>query len=218
MKNLLITATLIGSLAGIGAAPANAAPAAHYAPVGVPALSVAAPAPGPGDLTWAQAKELEKTATSEFSEATKAPAPLTKKAPESAGLRSVRPFTPVGITRCSINTGDVYKRTSGRIYPYGTVGGHPMTTCSTAMISIQQSTEIYKTVWWGLQRVAGPVNTGNMGVASLTQKSVEVICADKRPTTFRMFVRSTGRFPTGAMGTASAWEESDGALQCGTNP
>lgn len=78
-----------------------------------------------------------------------------------------------------------------------------------------QTTSLYKTVWWGLQRVAGPFNSFNQGQASLTQTSPEVVCADLRDTTFRMFVRSTGTFPTGALGSASAWEGA--TLRCGTN-
>ncbi|MFJ3958444.1 hypothetical protein [Arthrobacter sp. NPDC090010] len=85
------------------------------------------------------------------------------------------------------------------------------------MISISQSTEMYKEVWWGLQKVGGPWNSFNQGVASLTQTSPEVICADLRYTTFKMFVRSTGKFPNGAMGSASVWEKSK-PEKCGTNP
>ncbi|NQX25151.1 hypothetical protein HQQ79_15370 [Curtobacterium sp. VKM Ac-2852] len=81
---------------------------------------------------------------------------------------------------------------------------------------ISQTTDIYKTVWWGLQKVAGPFNSVNVGQGRLQQTSPIRKCDDLRKTTFRMIVRSTGTFPTGTTGTASAYEEAK--LSCGTNP
>lgn len=94
--------------------------------------------------------------------------------------------------------------------------GVPTTQCTVIMIRIQQSTTLYKTVWWGLQQVAGPFNSVNTGQGRLEQTSPIRKCDDLRATTFRMIVRSTGTFPTGPTGTASAYEEAK--LACGTNP
>lgn len=46
-------------------------------------------------------------------------------------------------------------------------------------------------------------------------RAQQIAEVDER-TTFRMIVRSTGTFPTGSTGTASAYEEAN--LTCGTNP
>ncbi|WIE74077.1 hypothetical protein [Curtobacterium sp. MCJR17_020] len=126
------------------------------------------------------------------------------------------PISAANGQRCTIDTGNVYKRKSGGIYPYGAVGGHPATQCTVIMVRISQTTDIYKTVWWGLQKVAGPFNSVNAGQGRLEQTSPTRKCDDLRETTFRMIVRSTGTFPTGSTGTASAYEEAK--LPCGTNP
>ncbi len=186
-------------------------PKAPDAPANAPAYDPNIPAPKPGDLTWAEAATLGQSSET-FTEET----PKNKTSKEAVSPASVSPITGTSGQRCTIDTGNVYKRTSGSIYPYGTVGGHPKTTCNVFMISISQTTTLYKTVWWGLQRVAGPFNSFNQGQASLTQTSPQVVCADLRETTFRMFVRSTGTFPTRALGSASAWEEGVN-LRCGTN-
>lgn len=136
----------------------------------------------------------------------------------SADVQAARvaPISGPNGARCTIDTGAVYKRTSGTGYQYGTVGGKPRTTCTVLMVRIEQSTTLYKTVWWGLQSVAGPFNAVNYGQGTLQQTNVQRVCNDLRSTTFRMIVRGTGVFPTGTSGTASAYEEA--TLSCGTNP
>jgi hypothetical protein len=115
---------------------------------------------------------------------------------------------------CTINTGDVYSRASGGIYQFGTVGGKPRTTCTIVVPSIRHETTMYKKVWWGLQRVAGPFRSASYGEGTLQQTNVQVICQDYRQTTWRMIVRSTTAFPTGSVGSGSAYEDSTEA--CGT--
>lgn len=188
------------------AQPGLAAALSVGAPVDAPAYDPSVPAPGPGDLTWSQVPSAgSETAT--FS------------APSSTGSVSKQAVSPTAAANgqsCSIDTGNVYKRKSGGIYPYGAVGGHPATQCTVVMAQISQTTELYKTVWWGLQKVAGPFNSVNAGQGRLEQTSPIRKCDDLRDTTFRMIVRSTGTFPTGSTGTASAYEEA--TLPCGTNP
>jgi hypothetical protein len=156
--------------------------------------------PSSGDLTWAQVEEVITSSPSYRDPATQASARVDAVS-SGAG--------------CTINTGDVYKRASGRGFPYGTVGGKPTTTCGTLMVRMTQTTTLYKTVWWGLQKVAGPFTSSNVGQGTITQRNVIRKCDDLRDTTFRMIVRNTGTFPTGSTGTASAYEESTEA--CGTN-
>jgi len=163
------------------------------------------PPPGPGDLTWAQASSRSWNST--FTDPS-----LTRSSPTS---RTSSMATTGGVG-CSINTGSVYKRASGSAYNYGTVGGKPRTTCTVPMVSIQQTTTLYKTVWWGLQRVAGPFTSRNAGEGTLVQLNVQRVCDSLSTTTFRMEVRSTGVFPTGTTGSASAFETA--SLPCGTRP
>lgn len=116
--------------------------------------------------------------------------------------------SPVGPGRCTLDTGPVYKRTSGG------VGGHPKTTCTMGVSSINHSTTIYKHVWWGLQRVGGPFNAVNYGQSKLEQKTAAVACADDRNTTFRMVTRGTVTY-AGRTYIASAYDEA--TLACGTS-
>lgn len=170
-----------------------------------PKFDPSVPPPGPGDLTWAQVSSMSQEST--FSDSS--PSPLRTES-------RVTTLATAGGVSCSIDTGVVYKRTSGSAYTYGTVGGKPRTTCTVLMVSIQQSTTLYKTVWWGLQKVAGPFNASNSGQGTLVQLNVQRICNSLATTTFRMEVRSTGVFPTGTTGTASAFETA--SLPCGTTP
>lgn len=211
MRVTLAACIVTGALAAWGALPANAAaaagpviPAAPDAPADAPAYDPAIPSPGPGDITWTQLNQMDMSGT--FS------------APESNGVRpnGIGPITGVGGMRCTIDTGNVYKRTSGTGHPHGTVGGKPATQCTNIMLSISQSTTLYKTVWWGLQNVAGPFPASNSGEGRLQQTNVQRICDDSRSTTFRMEVSSTGRFPNGTSAGGSAFEQA--TLACGTNP
>ena len=198
---MILSATLLAS------GPAQAVssdPVAPDAPTDAPAYDASIAAAGPNDLTWTQAK----SATGPQGDNTYVP--LAKPNDGDATTSALA----AGGVSCTIKTGNVYKRTSGSGYTYGTVGGHPATQCTVPMVRIQQSTTLYKTVWWGLQQVAGPFNSSNSGVSSLTQTSPVRICDDLRQTTFRMIVRSTGTFPTGVSGTASAYEQA--TLACGT--
>lgn len=130
-----------------------------------------------------------------------------------SGEPQVTPFgavtSPIGPGSCTLNTGPVYKRTSGG------VGGHPTTTCTMGVTSISHSTTIYKHVWWGLQQVGGPFTAGNTGQSKMEQKNATVACADNRMTTFRMETRGTIVYG-GKTYVAAAYEEAE--LACGTNP
>jgi hypothetical protein len=168
--------------------------------------------PGPRDLTWAEAARLEAASSGVIAATDMGRVRRTSGASSAAGTLAL---TGASGQRCTIDTGDVYKRSSGNKYKYGSVGGHPRTVCNVIMARITQSTTLYKTVWWGLQQVAGPFNSSNTGEAVLEQKKVEKICDDLRDTTFRMVVRGTGIFPTGVSGSATAFEEAK--LKCGTN-
>ena len=213
MKKISVLATsalLLASLFAAGPSTAiEQSPKVPDAPADAPAYDPKVAAPKPGDLTWAEVATAQQSLGT-FTEET----PKNRTSKEVAAPASLSAIAGVSGQRCTIDTGNVYKRTSGSIYPYGTVGGHPKTTCNVFMISMSQTTNLYKTVWWGLQRVAGPFKSFNQGRASLIQTSPEVVCADLRESTFRMFVRSTGTFPTGAVGSASAWEGA--TLRCGT--
>lgn len=213
-KVAVITGTLVLAASLLAASPALAAepaPRAPGAPADAPAYDASVPAPGPGDLTWEQFNAQVTYSGTSFIASTPA-----SSAKAGVGTNAVVPITGGNGQICRINTGDVYKRSSGSIYPYGAVGGHPATVCTVPMVRINQSTSIYKTVWWGLQQVAGPFDSWNVGQGSLQQTSPIRKCDDLRDTTFRMIVRSTGTFPTGTTGTATAYEEAN--LPCGTNP
>ena len=174
-------------------------PVAPNAPVDAPAYDPVVPAAGEDDVTWAELNDIASAPSSY----TETPSDSSKRSARAASAGA----------GCTIDTGIVY---TGSGYPYGTVGGTPRTTCDTIMVHMTQSTTLYKTVWWGLQEVAGPFTNSNSGEGTIQQTNVQVVCADLRDTTFRMIVRNTGTFPTGSTGTATAYEEAN--LQCGTNP
>lgn len=212
LSSLVAVVLLVGPLQlaspTFAATPTKPQPTAPGALANAPAYDPTVPAPGPNDLTWAQVEAQEATTTNSFA------APTTSFK-DGASTSGVTPFPGASGQSCTISTGDVYKRASGGIYPYGAVGGKPLTQCTVIMARIEQTTNIYKTVWWGLQQVAGPFTAVNYGEGRLQQTNPIRKCDDLRETTFRMIVRSTGTFPTGVRGTASAFEEA--TLKCGTN-
>lgn len=204
MKSIMATAVLAAALGIMGTSPALAGgrvPVASNAPMDAPAYDPAVAAPRAGDVTWTQLEAITDSPSSYRADATTGPEVSTDAVSSGAG--------------CTIDTGPVYKRASGRGFPHGAVGGKPTTTCGTLMVRMTQTTTLYKTVWWGLQKVAGPFTSSNAGQGTITQKNVIRACDDLRATTFRMIVRNTGTFPTGSTGTASAYEEAD--LPCGTD-
>lgn len=206
----LLTASLLAVTPAIAATPTSDAVAssllADGAPEDAPMYDAAVAAPGPDDLTWEEAAEVSTDSSVTFTDSSASTANVA---------RANTPIAAASGQACSINTGNVYKRASGGEFPYGAVGGHPATQCTVIMAQISQTTDLYKTVWWGLQKVAGPFTSVNVGQGRLEQTSPIRKCDDLRQTTFRMIVRSTGTFPTGTTGTASAYEEAN--LACGTN-
>jgi hypothetical protein len=204
MKRLTATAIMAAALGVMGTSPALAIERTTMAPASSAAASAYDPsvaAPRPGDLTWSQLATIVDTPNS-YQE-------------DTSDRSTVSPDASSTGAGCTIDTGPVYKRSSGQGFPYGAVGGKPTTTCGTAMVRMTQTTTLYKTVWWGLQKVAGPFTSSNAGQGTITQKNVIRACDDLRDTTFRMIVRNTGTFPTGSTGTASAYEVAN--LPCGTN-
>jgi hypothetical protein len=204
MKSIIATAMLATALGIMGTSPALAedrVPVAPNAPMDAPAYDPAVAAPRASDVTWTQLETIIDSASTYQGDAPAGPGVDTDAVSAGAG--------------CTIDTGSVYKRASGRGFPHGAVGGKPTTTCGTLMVRMTQTTTLYKTVWWGLQQVAGPFTSSNAGQGTITQKNVIRACDDLRSTTFRMIVRNTGTFPTGSTGTASAYEEA--TLPCGTN-
>jgi hypothetical protein len=204
MKKIILTAMLAAALGVAGASPALAVsvnPVAPAAPADAPTYDPTVAAPRDGDVTWTQLEAILDTSST-----------YRDGSPDSS---EVRPDAVAAGGGCTIDTGPVYKRASGGGFPHGAVGGKPTTTCGTLMVRMTQTTTLYKTVWWGLQKVAGPFTSSNAGQGSITQKNVIRACDDLRATTFRMIVRNTGTFPTGSTGTASAYEEAN--LPCGTD-
>jgi len=152
------------------------------------------PPPGPNDLTWAQVAMMNT-------------GPIVIVDPAPPRTRAIAPS-------CSQNTGIIYKRTSGAGYPYGTVGIKPTVSCTVTMLYMEQTTTIYKTVWWGLQRQTTPITTSSSLASSVTTTNVQIICADLRSTEFQALVSVKLTFPNGSISTGSAWEAS--TLNCGT--
>lgn len=118
---------------------------------------------------------------------------------------------------CNLNTNYLHKRISASELKYGAVGIKPTTTCSVAMVMLSQSTVIYKTVWWGLQYLTGPVVTENSGVKSVTTKTAEVICNSLQQNEFQAIVTSMGIFPGAAGGIAGTQAKDIRKLDCGVD-
>jgi hypothetical protein len=179
---VIISATLVIGLGTIG-------PAAM--------ASDSTPQPGPGDLTWSQLAELQKT----FSPTIAMPGPITPRL-VSAG--------------CSIDMGNIYFRASGNIYDNGTVGLKPLLKCATAMPFMSLSTTMYKKVWYGLQFQTGPVVTSGSHVSQVQTKNIEQKCASRRAsTTFIAISTADLIFPNGSPGGGNAYQEA--SLDCLTN-
>ena len=176
-----------------------------YVPVDAPKFSASQALPGPNDLTWDEVPT-ESSGTGEFRQTPKL----------QAASAAVTPAAAKAGPACRVNTGNVYKRSSGKKFPYGTVGGHPTTVCTTPMVIIKHTTTMYKTTWWGLQHQGNFVGIGSaFGAKRYEQKNVAVICKDLRETTFKMVVASSGTQVGG--GSSGAWAYEMGEkLKCGT--
>lgn len=208
MRRTVVVGAVVGLLVfGGTVVPANAAvPEVSsqnaVAVTDAPDFDPTVPDPGPNDLTWSQLSAMNLTG--DYSSASIAPDPRGRSVAVAAA------------GSCHLDTGPVYKRSSGNGLPSGAVGAKPKTTCTVAMVNIKHSSTMYKTVWWGLQQVGGPFTGGNYGVSSYEQKNILVPCVDLRDTTFRVIVSSSGTFPNGSTTGASAYEEA--TWPCGTNP
>lgn len=147
--------------------------------------------PGPDDLTWAEVAALP--------------------AANSVFISNGKTRAAAGV--CSMDSGNIYKRTSGSGTLYGTVGMKPTTNCSVAMLHIVNTVHMYKTTWFGWQG-QGTWSNENSGYSSLTLKTVEVICNDLRSTEFYGIFESTGTFPGGSTAKGTVYQTA--TLACGT--
>lgn len=118
---------------------------------------------------------------------------------------------------CELFTGNVYSRTSGSGYAFGSIGFKPKTSCTSPVISIHHRAEVDKYAFLGFPFTVQQFGNSSYGVASLETKSIEVICADYRSTTFIGVVYSTVTFPNGNIVTMAA-KTNDATIACGTNP
>lgn len=137
--------------------------------------------------------------------------PLVFEAPGSPRVQA-KAVTPL----CTQDTGRIWKRTSGSIHKYGTIGGKPSITCNTNVTALSLSTTLYIKTMFGWGKVAGPFNSANAGVKKLEQKQVEYACKKASPYNhFRMVANGSVTYPGLKPIAGGAYSETDGGgLPC----
>ena len=117
---------------------------------------------------------------------------------------------------CTQDNGRIWKRSSGKRYRFGTVGGKPSIACNSAVMRLSLSSTVYVKVYWGWARVAGPFTNRNWGAKLLVQRGVEYVC--KRPgpyNRFRIVSRGSVTYPGLRPIAGGAYSETDGSgLPC----
>jgi hypothetical protein len=147
------------------------------------------PPPGPKDLTWAQLTEIKRNPS----------LPLS-----SGPMQDSRVAAP----SCTVNTNNIYMRTSGSVYSFGAVGIKPKLTCTAIMPFISMSTTLYKETWWGLQFETGPVLTSGSLVRQVESKNIEKEClGNSDMSTFYAITTSRMTFPNGSQVSGNVYQE-----------
>lgn len=114
---------------------------------------------------------------------------------------------------CNIVPGQMWKRTSGSGYRFGTVGGKPrMANCTSGVRSTKLESYVYKRVGWAQwTQVAGPFVS--RGTGNMQQLSVQYICKGLDQNAFQVIIIGTG---TNSRGQTSVGRDSTGSytLSC----
>lgn len=141
------------------------------------------------------------------------PGSVSLAAPSSPGpsARAANPYRPL----CTLDIGNVYKRTSGGKYKYGTVGAKPSTKCTGNVPRIEQSTAIYRKTAGGWAKITGDFFSFSAGVASLTQKNIEYVCKSYSKNDYKVVTLGAVWYPGLKPVSGGAYEISNGKLACG---
>lgn len=113
---------------------------------------------------------------------------------------------------CLIFPGNMWSRTSGNIYKYGTVGSKPrLGNCTGGVVKTKLESYVYKRTgagWTKVTKAFLSYGTGNM-----EQKSVKYICKGKGTNTFQVISVGTG---TNSRGQSAVGTDSTGSfsLKC----
>ncbi|MFF7682856.1 hypothetical protein ACFZA2_08830 [Microbacterium sp. NPDC007973] len=133
----------------------------------------------------------------------------------SAMSVSVKPavYAALGGDRCRLDPGNMWKRTSGYGYKYGTVGSKPrLLECTPGVVKTGVHSDVYR--WSGVNwvKVAGTFNS--YGTGNMQQLSVQYVCANL---TDRYFEVITTGWGTNSRGQTGVGRDSTGSyrLQCG---
>lgn len=105
---------------------------------------------------------------------------------------------------CMIFPGNMWKRTSGNVHKYGTVGSKPrLGNCTAGVVSTKLESYVYKHNGWTWIQVAGPFTS--YGTSNMEQKSVAYVCKGTGTNSFQVISVGTGTNKAGqsAVGTDS---------------
>lgn len=124
------------------------------------------------------------------------------------GLRTM-----AGGDYCNIVPGQMWKRTSGNSYRYGTVGAKPrMANCTSGVRSTKLESYVYKRTGWAQWvQVAGPFVS--RGTGNMQQLSVQYVCNGLSKNAFQVIIIGTG---TNSRGQTAVGRDSTGSysLDC----
>lgn len=117
-----------------------------------------------------------------------------------------------GGDHCLIFPGNMWSRSSGKVYKYGTVGSKPrLGNCTGGVVKTKLESYVYKHNGWGWTQVAGPFNS--YGTGNMEQKSVQYVCTGTGKNTFQVISVGTG---TNSRGQSAVGTDSTGSysLSC----
>lgn len=110
--------------------------------------------------------------------------------------------------RCLIFPGDMWKRKSGSVYKYGTVGSKPrLGNCTGGVVKTKLESYVYKNSGQGWAQVAGPFNS--YGTGNMEQKSVQYVCKGTGKNSFQVISVGTG---TNSRGQSAVGTDSTGSF------
>lgn len=111
------------------------------------------------------------------------------------------PSAPVSVSssRCRLDPGIMWSRSSGSGYRYGTIGSKPrLVNCTPDVKKTGMSSEVWKSSGWTWIKVAGPFNS--YGTSNMEQKSVQYVCANKNNNSYKVITTAWGTNSRGQTG------------------
>jgi hypothetical protein len=118
-----------------------------------------------------------------------------------AGLGVSSFLAPIAVTgaSCHLDPGGMWVRSSGRGYPYGTIGSKPrLYNCTSGVTKTGMSSEVWQFNGWFWFKAAGPFNS--YGTGNMQQTSVQHVCTGRGSYPYKVITTAWGTNSRGQTG------------------